>query len=554
MERARRSIFMFVILIKRSNRFSVFSFSLLSLALCLIMPTLGEATVEGIPCTPEPTNMPIEYGDLITCSIDPSGDTDKFLFSGTTGERVVLQVAWGSGALRPCIELYDPDGVLMWEACDNAFCNRIDTQLSKTGIHTIFVEDWFGTSIGEYKLDLERIAPPSPNAQPIQYGEVIPGEINPGGDIDLYRFEGMQPDRVVLQVAWGSGALRPCIELYDPDGDFMEEACDNAFSNTIDTPLSKTGTHTVLVKDWFCTSAGEYSLNLQCIGVCGMHTLSVDKAGTGFGTITSSDGKINCGSDCVAIYNAGAGVTLTAEEDPGSIFVGWSGGGCSGTGFCEITMNADAVVTATFTEAPTTLTLLSPNGGEVIPSGSTYTIQWEAPSWAVSFKLLYSLKNGAPGTWVPIANNVPGTSQDWIVPTPRNNKTKCRVKVIGYDFSEKKVGADRSDRPFTIEVVKLTSPNGGETLPSGDIPTITWTTHETKRDVSRVILNYTKNGGNTWNKIDTLDGNPGSYDGWTVPDVPKTKSKCKVKVVLKDARGNTVGSDVSDASFTISPP
>jgi len=514
------------------------------------MPTLGEATVEGIPCTPEPTNMPIEYGDLITCSIDLSGDTDKFLFSGTTGERVVLQATWGSGALRPCIELYDPDGVLMWEACDNAFCNRIDTQLSKTGTHTIFVEDWFGTSIGEYKLDLESIAPPSPNAQPIQYGEVIPGEINPGGDIDLYRFEGMQPDRVVLQVAWGSGALRPCIELYDPDGDFMEEACDNAFSNIIDTPLSKTGTHTVLVKDWFCTSAGEYSLDLQCIGVCGMHTLSVDKAGTGSGTITSSDGKINCGSDCVAIYNAGAGVTLTAEEDPGSIFVGWSGGGCSGTGFCEITMNADAVVTATFTEAPTTLTLLSPNGGEVIPTGSIHTIQWEAPPDAVSFKLKYSMDNGR--TWKPIASGIIDTSYDWAVPTPPKNKTKCLVKVIGYDDSDTKVGADKSDSTFTIEVVKLTYPNGGELLTSGDQHTITWTTNETKNPVEKVVLKYTKNGGKKWKKIDGLTENLGFYE-WTVPGVPKTKSKCLVKVVLKDAKGRTVGSDTSDGYFTIEP-
>jgi len=127
------------------------------------------------------------------------------------------------------------------------------------------------------------------------------------------------------------------------------------------------------------------------------------------------------------------------------------------------------------------------------------------------------------------------------------------VKVIGYDFSEKKVGADRSDWPFTIEVVKLTWPNGGETLTPGDMPTITWKTNETKRDVTKVKLLYTKNGGNTWNKIDTLDGNPGSYDGWTVPDVLKTKSKCKVKVVLKDARGNTVGKDTSDGYFTIQP-
>jgi len=47
--------------------------------------------------------------------------------------------------------------------------------------------------------------------------------------------------------------------------------------------------------------------------------------------------------------------------------------------------------------------------------------------------------------------------------------------------------------------------------------------------------------------------NTGSYD-WTVPDVGLTaKTKCKVKVVLRDAANNVIGSDVSDTIFTIQP-
>jgi len=33
----------------------------------------------------------------------------------------------------------------------------------------------------------------------------------------------------------------------------------------------------------------------------------------------------------------------------GSVFVGWSGGGCSGTGQCQVTLGANTTVTATFT-------------------------------------------------------------------------------------------------------------------------------------------------------------------------------------------------------------
>jgi len=196
------------------------------------------------------------------------------------------------------------------------------------------------------------------------------------------------------------------------------------------------------------------------------------------------------------------------------------------------------------------ITLIGPNGGEVIPSGSTYTIQWVAPPETMSFKLKYSMNNGKK--WIPIDSGIPDTSYDWAVPTPPKNKNKCLVKVIGFNASGKKVGADSSDAPFTIEVLTVTSPSGGEICTSGDPYTITWTTNGTKKPVEKVVLKYTKNGGKRWKKIEALTENMGTYD-WTVPDVPKTKSKCLVTVVLKDKKGNTVASDASDGYFTIEP-
>jgi hypothetical protein len=194
--------------------------------------------------------------------------------------------------------------------------------------------------------------------------------------------------------------------------------------------------------------------------------------------------------------------------------------------------------------------LTVPNGGEVIPSGSLYTIQWRAAPEIVSFNLKCSMNNGR--TWKPIDTGITDTSYDWQVPTPRKNKTKYLVKVIGYDTLGKKVGADSSD-PFTIEVLTVTSPSGGEICTSGDPYTITWTTNETKNPVEEAVLKYTRNGGRKWKKITTIEGsNPGTCS-WTVPDVPKTKSKCKVKVVLKDAKGKAVGSGASDSYFTIEP-
>jgi outer membrane protein OmpA-like peptidoglycan-associated protein len=82
------------------------------------------------------------------------------------------------------------------------------------------------------------------------------------------------------------------------------------------------------------------------------YTLTVQKSGSGSGTVTSSPSGINCGSDCTETYNAGTIVTLTAVAASGSIFQGWSGSGCSGTGTCTVTMETSKTLTAAFAPAP----------------------------------------------------------------------------------------------------------------------------------------------------------------------------------------------------------
>jgi CARDB protein/List-Bact-rpt repeat protein/centrosomal CEP192-like protein/fibronectin type III domain protein len=81
--------------------------------------------------------------------------------------------------------------------------------------------------------------------------------------------------------------------------------------------------------------------------------LSVSRSGSGSGTVTSAPSGISCGSDCTQGYTAGTRVTLTARAASGSRFTGWSGGGCSGTGTCSVTVSSVMGVTATFAPAST---------------------------------------------------------------------------------------------------------------------------------------------------------------------------------------------------------
>ncbi len=79
-----------------------------------------------------------------------------------------------------------------------------------------------------------------------------------------------------------------------------------------------------------------------------VYRLTILKDGSGAGTVTSVDSAVNCGTTCGAIYLGGTVVQLTATAASGSVFAGWTGGGCTGSGGCAVTMDAATVVTATF--------------------------------------------------------------------------------------------------------------------------------------------------------------------------------------------------------------
>lgn len=89
-------------------------------------------------------------------------------------------------------------------------------------------------------------------------------------------------------------------------------------------------------------------------------TLSASQVGSGSGLVASNPIGVNCGTTCTAIFASGTVVNLTATPNAGSIFAGWSGA-CSGTGSCQVTLNANATVTAKFTSQ--TPIALSKRGG-----------------------------------------------------------------------------------------------------------------------------------------------------------------------------------------------
>jgi hypothetical protein len=202
------------------------------------------------------------------------------------------------------------------------------------------------------------------------------------------------------------------------------------------------------------------------------------------------------------------------------------------------------------------LRLVNPNGGEFVPSGSNYSVQFDlnGNTPVTKLDLYYSTGGGSSYALVDSASGFsitpPATvswGSEW--PTLSGTRTNCYAKVVAYNGTTI-LGSDRSDKPFTIGVVKLLGPNGGEVLESGSSYPMQWEIYGTKNPVATVKLYYSMDGGATWSLITTLDGIFRSYD-W-IPLVQTTKTKCKVKVAITDTKGVT-SFDISDGYFTIQP-
>jgi List-Bact-rpt repeat protein len=146
-----------------------------------------------------------------------------------------------------------------------------------------------------------------------------------------------------------------------PAGINCGATCTGNFVEDSDVTVTATATPGSLFAGWggACSGTGACVVTMSAaqsvsatFNLAPPVTLTVVKAGTGTGTVTSAPAGINCGLTCSALFAASSTVTLSAAPSGGGVFTGWSGGGCSGSGACTVTMNGAQSVTAIFAPPP----------------------------------------------------------------------------------------------------------------------------------------------------------------------------------------------------------
>jgi DUF971 family protein/lipoprotein signal peptidase len=198
----------------------------------------------------------------------------------------------------------------------------------------------------------------------------------------------------------------------------------------------------------------------------------------------------------------------------------------------------------TFTVLPEPqIHVLEPNGNEEWYAGSANNIKWTSVN-IENVKIEYTTNNGA--TWSLITASTPSDGVYAWDKIPDVSSLQCRVRI-----SDTKDGipSDISDENFTIttlgnQLVKVTSPNGGEKWIAGSAQNITWEAS----GIQNVKIEYTLNNGISWNTITASTPSDGFYTWNQLPSTSSTN--CKIRI--SDA-ADSAPSDDSDGFFSIEP-
>ncbi len=212
----------------------------------------------------------------------------------------------------------------------------------------------------------------------------------------------------------------------------------------------------------------------------------------------------------------------------------------------RISNNLDPVNTfdlssSTFTINSPSVTIISPNGGEVLIGGEIYPIRWRNEGNFSNVKIEYSI-DGV--TWTLIDATDPNDGVfNWTVPSIVSTNVKVRITS-----TTDAATTDVSDSTFSIvsPSIELVSPNGGETFISGDIMPIHW---KNNGSVSTVKIEYSVNDGATWNTIVSSTTNNGYYR-WTIPALIVSDST-RIKVT---STSDSLTTDISNNRFSIKRP
>jgi hypothetical protein len=226
----------------------------------------------------DPDGGAIASGYTYSYTINPVADTDAFIFYGTAGQAVFIDITADNSNLGTAFYLFRPNRTLELSLVggDSATHLRIESyQLEQTGVYTIVLAaslGW-GTSLtGAYGISLLLIPGATSSSQDLDGGDITSGHlsnytINPVADTDAFTFYGTAGQAVIIDITANNSNLGPAIYLFRPNRtlELSLVGGDSVTHIRIEShQLEKTGVYTIVMATslgWGTSGTGGYDLS-----------------------------------------------------------------------------------------------------------------------------------------------------------------------------------------------------------------------------------------------------------------------------------------------------
>jgi hypothetical protein len=258
----------------------VLSLAILLLGMLIVLPSRGWATVQN--CPQEPTSTTIVSGEDYAgsnCVLYTPGDVDSFVFSANSGDTWQIILAYQGGYPGTCLDLYDPNGKLIFPPSGNSNnCTGngdlvVPQTLTVTGKYTMNLSMQGDSTDGDYALSLERINPFPSDAQPLTLATSVSGTLAPANQQTAYTFYGYTSGTYQVSVSYTGGYNGTCYYLYYPGSATAqpppEQGCTGNGDQSFTFQPPNNGYYMVLLTGQNDGSGGDYSIEVSCyLGTC----------------------------------------------------------------------------------------------------------------------------------------------------------------------------------------------------------------------------------------------------------------------------------------------
>jgi sugar lactone lactonase YvrE len=223
----------------------------------------------------------------------------------------------------------------------------------------------------------------------------------------------------------------------------------------------------------------------------------------------------------------------------------------------RITSTFDPTVTdvsdGPFTIEAPSITITSPNGGEVWIGGSQVTIRWTYTANPGNYVSIELLKSGSLNRVITSSTSIGSGgsgSYIWNVPSSQVADSDYTVRIINL---ANLIYSDTSDSSFSIvsPTLNVSVPGGGEVWGAGALVTLSWTYTGYPGPTVRIELyKGTKLNRTIITSIGVGSGGSGTYK-WTIPKTQTPGNDYKIRVT---STTNSAFTSESPSPFTIVIP